>query len=307
MNKNIITTRIKDICKSFGFFKIGISKAEPFEKESVQLKQWLEENRHGDMDWMLQSFEKRIDPIQVFPKAKSVITLALLYDTPFTHSDSPDIPKISRYAWGSGDYHKIIKKKLKEICRSIELFLAGTEIKTKYYVDDGPIMEKSFAVKSGIGWQGKNTTVIDPEYGSFFFLAEILIDVELEYDKPIEDLCSTCSLCIQACPTGALYEEYKLDANLCISYHTIENKKEIPDYIDLNNWIFGCDICQDVCPYNKKKFFTVDSSFNPKKSIFGKTREELLKLTEEEFNNEFNGTPIKRAKYERWKRNLEKK
>ena len=255
------------------------------------------------MDWMLQSSEKRANPLMIFPEAKSVISLALLYDTPFTHSDSPGIPKISRYAWGERDYHKVIKKKLKEICISIEKYL--TEAKTKYYVDDGPVMEKSFAVKSGIGWQGKNTTVIEPEYGSFFFLAEIFIDVELEYDKPIEDMCGSCSLCIQSCPTGALYDEYKLDSNLCITYHTIENKNEIPDYIDLNNWIFGCDICQDVCPYNKKKFFTIDKGFYPKQNIFNKTREELLKMTEEEFNKEFTGTPVKRAKHERWKRNLQ--
>lgn len=304
MDINIITNRIKDICRSYGFFKVGVSKAESLSKESLQLKNWLDENLHGDMDWLEHSFEKRSDILKVFPEAKSVISLALLYDTPFTHSDSPDIPKISRYAWGEKDYHKIIKKKLKEICKSIELYL--TNAKMLFYVDDGPVMEKQWAVKSGIGWQGKNTTVIDPEYGSFFFLSEILIDAELEYDKPIEDLCGSCSLCMQACPTGALDKEYELDSNLCIAYHTIENKGVIPDYINLNSWIFGCDICQDVCPYNKKKYFTVDSSFNPKKSIFGKTRDQLKEMTEEEFNKEFEGTPIRRAKFERWKRNLNK-
>ncbi|MCX6163941.1 MAG: tRNA epoxyqueuosine(34) reductase QueG [Ignavibacteriae bacterium] len=306
MDKNIITSRIKDICKNYGFFKIGISKAEPLSKESEYLKQWLAESRNADMDWLSHSYEKRINPSLVLPEVKSIISLAYLYNTPFTHSESPDIPKISRYAWGENDYHKVIKKKLKEICRSIELYLAGTEIKTKYFIDDSPVMEKRWAVKSGIGWQGKNTTVINPEYGSFFFIADILINVELEADESIEDLCKTCKLCIKSCPTGALYEEYKLDANLCIAYHTIESKKEIPDNIDLKNWIFGCDICQDVCPYNKKKFFTVDKSFYPKKSIFNKTREELLKITEEEFNTEFTGSTIKRAKYERWRRNLEK-
>jgi epoxyqueuosine reductase len=306
MNKNIITSRIKEICKSYGFFKIGISKAEPLAKESVYLKQWITEGRNADMDWLEQNTDKRIDPSLIIPEVKSIITLAYLYDTPFAHSESTDIPKISRYAWGERDYHKVIKKKLKEICKSIELFFAGTEIKIKYYIDDGPLMEKQWAVKSGIGWQGKNTVVINPEYGSFFFLAEILINIELESDSPMEDSCSTCNLCIQACPTGALFEEYKLDSNLCISYHNIENKKEIPDYIDLNNWIFGCDICQDVCPHNKNKFFTTDKSFYPKQSIFNKTRVELSKMTEEEFNTEFTGTPIKRAKYERWKKNLEK-
>jgi epoxyqueuosine reductase len=304
MDINIITSRIKEICKSYGFFKIGISKAEPLAKESEYLKQWLGEGRNADMDWLAQNTDKRTDPSLILPDVKSIISLAYLYNTPFTRAESPDIPKIARYAWGEGDYHKIIKKKLKEICKSIELYL--TDVKMIYYVDDGPIMEKRWAVKSGIGWQGKNTVVINPEYGSFFFIADILINVELETDTPIENLCGSCKLCLKSCPTGALYEEYKLDANLCIAYHTIESKKEIPDNIDLNNWIFGCDICQDACPYNKKKFFTTDKSFYPKQSIFNKTREELLKMTEGEFNTEFTGTPIKRAKYERWRRNLEK-
>jgi epoxyqueuosine reductase len=165
-------------------------------------------------------------------------------------------------------------------------------------------MEKHWAVKSGVGWMGKHTNVIDPETGSFFFLSEILINAELEYDEPIKDLCGTCKICISACPTGAIYEPYKLDANLCISYQTIENKNEIPDYIDLNGWIFGCDICQDVCPYNKRKFFTEDKNFYPKKNIFNKTYEELLNLSEEEFNKEFEGTPVRRTKYTGWRRNL---
>jgi len=306
MDKNIITTRIKEICKSYGFFKIGISKAEPLTKESEQLKHWLEEGRNANMGWIAQDTNKRTNPALVLPEVKSIISLAYLYNTPFTRIDSPDVPKIARYAWGEKDYHKVIQKKLKEICKSIELYLAGTEIKTLYYVDDSPVMEKQWAVKSGIGWQGKNTTVINPEYGSFFFVADILINIELETDEPIEDLCKTCKLCVNSCPTGALYEEYKLDENLCIAYHTIENKKEIPAHIDLNNWIFGCDICQNVCPYNKKGVFTIDKSFEPKPNIFNKTREELLKITEEEFNAEFISSPIKRGKYERWRRNLEK-
>lgn len=302
MDLNTISSRIKDICKSYGFFKVGISKAEPFTEEAEHLKQWLAEGRQADMEWMNFGTEKRIDPAVIMPEVKSIMSLAYLYDTPFTHSDSPGIPKISRYAWGERDYHKIIKRKLKEICFSIEKYIDGAT--TKFYVDDGPVLEKSWAVKSGIGWQGKNTTVINPEYGSFFFVAEILVSAELAYDTPIEDLCGGCNICIQACPTNALYEEYKLDANLCIAYHTIENRNEIPDYIDLNNWIFGCDICQDVCPHNKKKFFSIDKSFYPKPNIFNKTREELLKLTEEEFNKEFEGTPVRRSKYDRWKRNL---
>ncbi len=304
MDKKVITSHIKDICKRYGFFKIGISKPEPLMEEKEYFKNWIAKGLNADMEWISRNFEKRINPKLIFPEIKSIISLAILYNTPFERLESPDIPKISRYAWGERDYHKVIKKKLKNICLDIQKLIPDS--KTKYFVDDGMVMEKRWAVKSGIGWQGKNTIVINPEYGSFFFIGDIFINIELEIDKPIEDLCGTCRLCLKSCPTGALFEEYKLDANLCIAYHTIENKKEIPTHIDLNNWIFGCDICQDVCPYNKKKFFTEEESFSPKKSIFNKTREKLLKMTEEEFNTEFTETPIKRAKYERWKRNLEK-
>lgn len=303
MDKKNLTYKIKEICLSYGFFKIGISKAEPLTEEKEYFSDWLAKGRNADMDWLSRDFEKRIDPALVLPEVKSIISLALLYNTPFERIESPEVPKISRYAWGNGDYHKVIKKKLKNICKEIQEFFP--DLKAKYFVDDSPVMEKRRAVKSGIGWQGKNTIVINPEYGSFFFIGDILLNIELEEDKPIEDLCGSCKLCMKSCPTGALFEEYRLDANLCISYQTIENKKEIPENINLNNWIFGCDICQDVCPYNKKKFFTEDESFFPKRTIFNKTREELLKMLEEEFNTEFAGTPIKRGRYERWKRNLE--
>jgi len=302
IEKNILTGKIKDICLNQGFFKIGVSKAEIHDEEKLKLQTWLDEGRNANMQWIPKSFEKRIDIKKVKEDVISVISLAYLYDTPFEHSSDLDIPKISRYAWGEKDYHKILKKKLKLVCKEIESL--SPVITTKYYVDDGPVMEKSRAVKSGIGWMGKNTNVIDPETGSFFFLSEILINTELEYDESIGDLCSTCKICISACPTGAIYEPYKLDANLCISYQTIENKEEIPGHIDLNGWIFGCDICQDVCPYNKRKFFTEDKNFFPKKNIFNKTYEELLKLSEEEFNKEFAGTPVRRTKYKGWKRNL---
>ncbi len=302
MDKYIITSRIKEICKSYGFFKVGISKAEPLSEENKYLKKWLAEGRNADMDWFARNIDERTDPSLILPDVKSVISLALLYNAPFNRIESPDIPKISRYSWGKGDYHKVIKKKLKNIGRDLKEFVPG--LKTKYYVDDGPVMEKRRAVKSGIGWQGKNTIVINPEYGSFFFIGDILVNIELEPDKPIEDLCGKCNLCLKSCPTGALYDDYKLDANLCIAYHTIENEKEIPAHINLNNWLFGCDICQDVCPYNKKKFFTEDESFFPLKSVFNKTRDELLKMTEEEFNSELAGSTIKRASYKKWKSNL---
>jgi epoxyqueuosine reductase len=326
---NLIQSHIKKLIeeKAFeiGFVKIGFAKADLLEKESANLKQWLDLGYDADMGWIKKGFEKRKDVRQVLENAKSVISLAYNYYTPFEHQE--DKPKISRYAWGM-DYHKILKKKLKELCEYIEniirIPLAKGEfpedegIITKSYVDDGPVMDKAWGVRSGIGWMGKHTNVINPDYGSWIFLCEIITNLEFEtYDTPMEDLCGSCRICIDACPTGAIVDEYVLDANLCISYQTIENRGDIPDYINLDGWVFGCDVCQDVCPFNKKDKITEDKRFYPKEEIFVpplpkggaggfKTKAELESITEEEFNKIFAYSPVKRAKYKGWKRNLGK-
>jgi len=297
-----LSNAIKDICLKEGFFKVGFAKYEKLTVEIDHLNTWIAEGRNADMEWISKSMAKREDASLILNGIKSIVSLSYIYDTPFEHKDQ--LPKISRYAWGEKDYHKVLKKKLKKICKEIEL-LCG-DVKTLFYVDDGPLMEKVWAVKSGIGWMGKNSNVLDSEAGSFFFLSEILIDKELDYDRPADDLCETCRVCIDACPTGAIYEEYKVDANLCISYQTIENKKDLPSYIDLSGWIFGCDVCQDVCPFNKRKFFTEEEGFYPIKKIFGKSSEELYKIKEEEFQITFAGSPVKRTKFAGWKRNLER-
>ncbi len=302
--KDILTNIIKQKCTDAGFMKCGISSAVELKTEGLYLKEWLDENRNADMKWMKDSFEKRVNPELVMNDVESVISLAYLYDTPFAHSENKDIPKISRYAWGERDYHKVIRTILKPLCLDIENLSEG--IKTKFYIDDGPVMDKAWAVRSGIGWIGKHTNVIIPETGSYFFLATILINTALEYDKPIEDMCKSCVLCINSCPTGAIYDEYKLDANLCISYQTIENRGDIPDNINLNGWVFGCDICQDVCPYNSNKVFSTETNFLPKKEIINKNYDELLEMTEVDFNKTFEGTPVKRTKYRGWIRNLKK-
>ncbi|MBX7044405.1 MAG: tRNA epoxyqueuosine(34) reductase QueG [Ignavibacteria bacterium] len=303
MDKLALSHFIKQKAKDYGFALCGFAKSEVLDKEKIYLSKWLSEKKNAGMEWMNNSFEKRVNPFLIFPEAKSIISLAYVYDTPFEHSEDKNIAKISRYAWGEKDYHKVIKKKLKPLCAEIESLLP--EIKTRAYVDDGPMMDKVWAIKSGIGQQGKHTNIINPEIGSFFFLCEILINVELEYDKPIEaDLCKSCMLCMNACPTGAIYDEYKVDANLCISYQTIENHGEIPPEINLDNWIYGCDTCQDVCPYNSKNIFTEDKRFYPREQIFNKSIDELSKLSEEEFNKLFEGTPVRRTKYSGWVRNL---
>jgi len=297
-----LSHNIRKKCLESGFNNVGFAKAEKLDTEAIYLKDWLDENRNADMNWMANNFEKRINPNLIMEDVKSIISLAYLYDTPVAHSEDKNIPKISRYAWGERDYHKIIKSKLKILCKEIESL--SENIKTRIYVDDGPVMDKVWAVRSGIGWMGKNTNVINSDIGSFFFLCEILLNTELEFDKPVEDLCKNCRLCLEACPTEAIYDEYKVDANLCISYQTIENRSDIPDEINLNGWVFGCDICQDVCPFNESKTFTEDLNFFPKKEIFNKTLSELQKMSEEEFNKTFEGTPVRRTKYKGWVRNL---
>lgn len=297
-----LSNTVKSLCLKEGFFKVGFAKYELLTSEAAAYKKWVGENRNAGMNWMPRNIEKREDVSLILDGVKSVISLAYIYDTPFTHNENT--PKISRYAWGENNYHKIIKKKLKNICDALKNL--DHSIETKFYVDDGPVLEKAWAARSGIGWVGKHGNVINQEAGSFFFLSEIFINKELDYDTPVENLCETCRICMEACPTGAIYDEYKVDANLCISYHTIENRNEIPSYIEISGWIFGCDICQDVCPFNMKKFFTDNPAFFPLKEIHNSSLNDLGNINEEEFNNLFKNSPVKRTKFSGWKRNLTK-
>lgn len=301
-----LTEKIKNLCISYGFTKAGISSPILPEEDAIHFEKWLSEEKNDSMQWLQTQKEKRGNPSLILPGIKSIVSLAYIYDTPYIHNEKT--PKISRYAWGKTDYHKYLKKKLKKLCIEIksELQSEYQDIELLYYVDDGPIAEKPFAVKSGIGWQGKNSLVINPEFGSFFFLCEILTNIELESDTPMEDFCGTCSICSNACPTGALDDEYQLNAKLCISYHNIENKNEIPGHLDFHGWVFGCDICQDVCPYNKHKHFTSEPGFYPLPELFNKPLSTYTSLTENEFNTLFSTSPLKRLKYNRFQRNIKK-
>lgn len=306
-----LAKKIKSLCLKAGFSAVGISKAKKITKEAEFFFNWLCENKNAGMKWLESTFSKRKNPFELFPEVKSIISLAYIYNTPYYHIEEKDIPKISRYAWGNADYHNVLKIILKSICFEIKSLVKNfysKECQTMYFVDTEPVMEKYWAVQAGIGSRGKNTLVINPSFGSFFFIGTIFIDLDLEYDKQANDLCKDCNLCLMSCPTGALYGEYKLDASKCISYHTIENKNEIPEEINLNSWIYGCDICQNVCPYNSKEkaVFTHNKDFEPKQKFFNKPKELYLSLSEKDFYNEFKNTPLNRLSFNRWKRNLQR-
>jgi epoxyqueuosine reductase len=291
--------------KEIGFDLVGFSKAGELNAEILNLENWLSRDFHAGMDYMGRNVLIRKDVSQILPTAKSVISLAKNYYTDTKYSGKNDFGKVSRYAWGV-DYHLIIWDMLYLL--ENELKKIDPEIESKSYVDTGPVMEKAWAVKSGIGWLGKHTNLINKEYGSWIFLATIITNYELEYSNPILDFCGTCTDCIDACPTKAIVNEYVVDANKCISYLTIENKGQILSDFKNNfeNWIFGCDICQDVCPWNskfskvtkQKEFFPINGNEEIKLS-------EVMNMREEEFKNRFEKSPVKRAKLKGLKRNAE--
>jgi epoxyqueuosine reductase len=301
LTNEIILTRAKNL----GFDLVGFAKAEILEIESVHLKEWVTKGFQAGMKYMERNFEKRKDIRKVFPDAKSIISLGLNYYTPFNYRKATNTGKVSRYAWGK-DYHLVLWKKLEELEKELSKLEPG--FKSISYVDTGPVMDKAWAVKAGIGWLGKHTNVINMEKGSWFFIASLITNYEFDYSKIVADHCGSCTACIDACPTNAINDDYVLDSNKCISYLTIENKGKIPEtFTDkFDNWIFGCDICQDVCPWNIKFSENCEmKEFNP---LSGKTEMELNKVLEmslETFKNKFEKSPIKRAKLSGLKRNAE--
>ena len=241
------TAIIKSAAKELGFLSCGISKADFLEEEASRLEQWLNASKHGNMSYMENHFDKRLDPRLLVPGGKSVVSILLNYYT--EQQQVKGAPKISKYAYGK-DYHLVIKDKLKQLFQKIQEEIG--EVNGRVFVDSAPVMDKAWAVRSGLGWMGKNTNLINQKVGSFFFIAELIIDLELEYDTPVTDHCGNCTACIDACPTEAL-TPFNIDASKCISYLTIELKDQIPNEFQnkMDNWAFGCDVCQDVCPWNR--------------------------------------------------------
>lgn len=284
-----------------GFDLVGFSKADLLENETGKLQQWMDKGYQATMSYMEKNLHKKKDVKEILPNAISIISLAINYYTPEKHSNENDKGKISRYAWGK-DYHLIIWQKLDELEAMLKEL--EPELETLSYVDTGPVMDKVWAVRSGIGWMGKHTNVINPNIGSWFFIATIITNYKFEYSEMITDHCGTCTACIDACPTNAIVKEYVVDANKCISFQTIENKGEIPAELKekFDNWIFGCDICQDVCPWNNK--FALSTSL---KEFYPQNKElklnEVLEMDDKSFKTRFAESPIKRTKLKGLKRN----
>lgn len=296
MDRNELTRRIKARALELGFDKVGIAPAEPPERSDF-LASWLARGFHGSMAWMERTAGKRADPRRLLPGARSIVSVAANYYTGEEPASAPERAAISRYAWGE-DYHLLLEDKLAALCAFLREL--RPEANAKYYVDTGPVLEKAIAQRAGLGWIGKHTNLITMEYGSWVFLGEVVTDVELEPDRPAFDHCGTCTRCIEACPTGAIVEPYVLDSRLCISYLTIELRRAIPPELRpaLGNMVYGCDICQEVCPWNLRFARpSQEAGFLPRAENRRPPLRELIRLSLEAFRQRFRRSAIKRAKW----------
>ncbi|WP_294957464.1 tRNA epoxyqueuosine(34) reductase QueG [uncultured Flavobacterium sp.] len=292
---------IKDEAKRLGFLSCGISKAGFLEQEAPRLENWLKNNRNGQMAYMENHFDKRLDPTLLVDDGKSVVSLLLNYYPDSFQNDESF--KISKYAYGQ-DYHFVIKDKLKELLHSIQENIG--EVSGRAFVDSAPVLDKAWAAKSGLGWIGKNSNLLTQKVGSFYFIAELIIDLELEYDHAVTDHCGSCTACIDACPTQAIVAPYIVDGSKCISYYTIELKENLPEEMKgkFDEWMFGCDTCQDVCPWNRFSKPHSEPLFNPNPDLLSFSKKDWLEITEETFRTVFKNSPIKRTKFDGLKRNI---
>ncbi len=297
------TLLIKTEAKRLGFLSCGISKAEFLEVEAPRLEKWLNKNMHGQMQYMENHFDKRLDPTKLVEGSKSVISLLLNYFPSETQKDIT-APKLSKYAYGT-DYHFVIKDKLKSLLHFIKDEIG--DVHGRAFVDSAPVLDKAWAAKSGLGWIGKHSNLLTQQVGSFYFIAELIVDLELDYDTPTTDHCGTCTACIDACPTQAITEPYVVDGSKCISYFTIELKENIPTEFkgQFDNWMFGCDICQDVCPWNRFSKSHNEPLFNPHPELLEMTKKDWEEITEDTFKKVFQKSAVKRTKYSGLVRNIQ--
>lgn len=301
-NKEKHSQFIKSEAKRLGFLSCGISKAGFLEEEASRLEHWLNNQMNGQMSYMENNFDKRLNPTLLVDDAKSVVSLLLnYYPSEFQNEESF---KISKYAYGH-DYHFVIKEKLKELLNSIQDVIG--EVSGRAFVDSAPVLDKAWAAKSGLGWIGKNSNLLTQKVGSFYFIAELIIDLELDYDTATTDHCGSCTACIDACPTEAIVAPYIVDGSKCISYFTIELKDNIPLEMKgkFDDWIFGCDVCQDVCPWNRFSKSHNEPLFNSNPEVLSMSKKDWTEITEETFNIVFKNSPLKRTKYSGIIRNLD--
>jgi epoxyqueuosine reductase len=295
------TNLIKSEAQRLGFLSCGISKAEFLEEEAPRLERWLQNDMHGEMSYMENYFDLRLDPTKLVPDSKSVISLLLNY-FPSEEQDQ-NTYKISKYAYGT-DYHYVIKDKLKQLLLFMQQAIGN--IHGRAFVDSAPVLDKAWAAKSGLGWMGKHTNLITKQVGSFYFIAELIVDIDLVYDKPVTDHCGACTACIDSCPTEAIIAPYVVDGSKCISYFTIELKNEIPSSVkgQFDDWIFGCDVCQDVCPWNRFSKAHKEPLFDPNPDLLSISKKEWEEITESVFGRIFKDSSVKRTKFLGLQRNI---
>lgn len=298
---NVFSEKIKQKAYELGFDKIGIVRAETLDTEGENFKKWLANGFHGEMKWLEREPEKRINPKLIFENAKSIIVVAINYFTPHKHEENAAKGKVSRYAWGD-DYHDVLKEKLRELLDFIKTLDAQAE--GKICVDTAPVMEKAWAVRAGLGWLGKHSNLITKEFGSWIFIGEILLNLELEYEtETVSDHCGTCTACLDACPTQAIVAPFVVDSRKCLSYTTIELRSPKLPEENLHGWLYGCDICQDVCPWNRFEKPTQETRFEPREGNVSAELQEILSLTHEEYAEKFRRSAMKRTKLSGLQRN----
>ena len=300
-NKEKYTKLIKAESKRLGFLSCGISKAGFLEAEAPRLESWLTKNQHGQMSYMENHFDKRLNPTLLVDNAKSVISLLLNYYP--SVEQNKDSYKISKYAYGQ-DYHFVIKEKLTELLYTIQSEIGA--VSGRAFVDSAPVLDKAWAAKAGLGWIGKNSNLITQKTGSFYFIAELIVDLELDYDYATTDHCGTCTACIDACPTEAIVSPYVVDGSKCISYFTIELKENLPQEMKgkFNDWMFGCDVCQDVCPWNRFSKPHTEPLFNPNQELVSFSKKDWQEITEDTFKKVFANSAVKRTKLSGLQRNI---